>query len=153
MHRAPEFHLAPSRRPRFKHVVLMVAVLIVAGGATARAQTTQQAGDQNQSGANAPKSKTAADPAAPKSQGAPASSSASTPPASPASTPSGTAPASKPAATQQNLPAKSANMVWVNTDSGVYHMRETRWYGKTKKGKYMTEADAIRAGYKPAKKE
>jgi len=153
MHRAREIHLPSSRRPRFKHIVLMVAVLIVAGGATARAQTTQQAGDQNQSGANAPKSKTAADLAAPKLQGAPASSSASTPPASPASTPSGTAPASKPAATQQPPPVRGANMVWVNTDSGVYHKRGTRWYGKTKKGKYMTEADAIRAGYKPAKKE
>ena len=129
----------------------MVALLIVAGSAPARAQTTQQAGDQSQSGGNAPKNKTAADPAAPKSQGAPAST--SIPPASPASALGSAAPASKPAATQQNLPAKSANMVWVNTDSGVYNKRGTRWYGKTKKGKYMTEADAIRAGYKPAKKE
>ena len=42
-------------------------------------------------------------------------------------------------------------MVWVNTDSGVYHKPGTRWYGKTKKGKYMTEADAIAAGYREAK--
>jgi hypothetical protein len=39
----------------------------------------------------------------------------------------------------------------VNTESGVYHTQGTRWYGKTKKGKYMLEADAIKAGYKPAK--
>src|SRR5260370_16815228 len=107
MHRAREIHLPRSRRPRFKHIVLMVAVLIVAGGATARAQTTQQAGDQNQSGANAPKSKTAADPAAPKSQGAPASSSASTPPASPATTPTATAPPPNPPATNHPPPATS----------------------------------------------
>ncbi len=44
-------------------------------------------------------------------------------------------------------------MVWVNTESGVYHKPGTRWYGKTKQGKYMTEADAIKAGYHPAKKE
>ena len=42
-------------------------------------------------------------------------------------------------------------MVWVNTESGVYHKRGTRWYGKTKKGKYMLESDAVKAGYKPAK--
>jgi len=42
-------------------------------------------------------------------------------------------------------------MVWVNTDSGVYHMANTKWYGKTKNGKYMTEADAQKAGYRAAK--
>jgi len=43
-------------------------------------------------------------------------------------------------------------MVWVNTDSGVYHQPGSRWYGKTKQGKYMSEADALKAGYKPAKR-
>ncbi len=43
-------------------------------------------------------------------------------------------------------------MVWVNLDSGVYHKEGTRWYGKTKNGKFMTEADAIKAGYKSAKR-
>ncbi len=42
-------------------------------------------------------------------------------------------------------------MVWVNIESGVYHKQGTRWYGKTKHGKYMLEADAIKVGYKPAK--
>jgi hypothetical protein len=44
-------------------------------------------------------------------------------------------------------------MVWVNTDSGVYHKEGTRYYGKTKHGKYMSEADAVKGGYRPAKKE
>ena len=43
-------------------------------------------------------------------------------------------------------------MVWVNTDSGIYHKPGTRFYGKTKQGKYMSEADAIKAGYRPAGK-
>ena len=43
-------------------------------------------------------------------------------------------------------------MVWVNTASGVYHTEGMKYYGKTKQGKYMTEADAIKAGYHPAKK-
>jgi hypothetical protein len=48
-------------------------------------------------------------------------------------------------------PANAAGVVWINTDTGVYHKQGTRWYGKTKHGKYMLEADAIKAGYKPAK--
>jgi hypothetical protein len=43
-------------------------------------------------------------------------------------------------------------MVWVNTDSGIYHKPGTRWYGKTKQGKYMTKADAVKAGYKASEK-
>jgi hypothetical protein len=53
----------------------------------------------------------------------------------------------------QNPPAKDSGMVWVNTETGVYHRPGSRWYGKTKKGKYMLESDAIKAGYKPAKPE
>jgi len=44
-------------------------------------------------------------------------------------------------------------MVWVNTDSGIYHKAGTRWYGKTKQGKYMTESEAQKAGYRAAENE
>jgi len=37
-------------------------------------------------------------------------------------------------------------MVWVNAESHIYHREGSRWYGRTKKGKYMTEADAIKEG-------
>jgi hypothetical protein len=48
--------------------------------------------------------------------------------------------------------AKSSGMVWVNTESGIYH-KGGRWYGKTKQGKFMTEDEAVRAGFKAAKNE
>jgi hypothetical protein len=57
-----------------------------------------------------------------------------------------------PSAAPQAPPANSSGMVWVNTDSGVYHKPGTRYYGKTKHGKYMLEADAIKAGYHAAGK-
>jgi competence protein ComEA len=42
-------------------------------------------------------------------------------------------------------------MVWVNLDSKVYHKEGSRWYGKTKSGKFMSEADAMKAGYTASK--
>jgi hypothetical protein len=48
--------------------------------------------------------------------------------------------------------AKSSGMVWVNLDSGVYH-KGGRWYGKTKSGKFMSEDDAKKAGYKESQKD
>ena len=45
--------------------------------------------------------------------------------------------------------AKSAGKVWVNTSSKVYH-KGGQWYGKTKQGKFMTEADAKAAGFRKA---
>jgi DNA uptake protein ComE-like DNA-binding protein len=41
-------------------------------------------------------------------------------------------------------------MVWVNLDSKRYHKETSAWYGRTKNGKYMSEADAIKAGYQMA---
>jgi hypothetical protein len=48
--------------------------------------------------------------------------------------------------------AKASGKVWVNTESGVYH-KGGRWYGKTKTGKFMTEAEAKAAGFKASQKE
>ena len=55
------------------------------------------------------------------------------------------------AAASQGTPGPG--MVWVNLGSGVYHYSNSRFYGKTKSGKYMPEADAIQAGYHAAKNE
>jgi hypothetical protein len=47
--------------------------------------------------------------------------------------------------------AKSDGKVWVNLDSGIYH-KNGRWYGKTKNGKFVTEAQAKAAGYKASQR-
>jgi Helix-hairpin-helix motif len=54
------------------------------------------------------------------------------------------------ATTAQTPP--SPGMVWVNTDTKVFHREGDKWYGNTKHGKWMTEADAVKAGYREAKK-
>ncbi len=43
-------------------------------------------------------------------------------------------------------------MVWVNLTSKSYHKEGSHWYGKTKNGKFMTEADAIKEGYHASKR-
>ena len=45
-------------------------------------------------------------------------------------------------------PGGRHGLVWVNTESHVYHKEGSRFYGKTKKGKYVSEADAIKEGDK-----
>jgi competence protein ComEA len=97
-------------------------------------------------------SSTAASDAPPPSN-PPASLSAA--PAAPAPAASAPPVAAPPAAKSapQAQPSPGSGMVWVNLDSGVYHKEGTRYYGKTKNGKYMSEADAIKAGYRAAKNE
>jgi uncharacterized RmlC-like cupin family protein len=53
--------------------------------------------------------------------------------------------------TAKNKNTTDSNLqVWVNTSSGVYHCPATRSYGATRKGEYMTEAEARKEGYRPA---
>ncbi|MGA2253601.1 MAG: helix-hairpin-helix domain-containing protein [Thermoguttaceae bacterium] len=41
-------------------------------------------------------------------------------------------------------------LVWVNKDTKIYHKEGSMWYGNTKEGSWMTEAQAIKAGNKAA---
>lgn len=51
--------------------------------------------------------------------------------------------------TAQQPPMKG--MVWVNQSTKVFHREGDRYYGNTKNGKFMSEADAVKAGYREAK--
>jgi DNA uptake protein ComE-like DNA-binding protein len=88
-----------------------------------------------------------AEPAKPATPAQPAPAPSPSPSPSAAAKPAEPA---KPAAQAQQPPVKG--MVWVNTDSGIFHREGDRWYGKTKSGKFMTEADAVKEGYREAKK-
>ena len=50
--------------------------------------------------------------------------------------------------TNSPAPGGGHGKVWVNTETHVYHKEGSRFYGTTKKGKYMTEAEAIKEGNK-----
>jgi DNA uptake protein ComE-like DNA-binding protein len=93
----------------------------------------------------------------------PTPSAAATSPAPTAAAPAAPAPSPAPSPMASSAPAKSSppaaqgspgnGMVWVNTETGVYHKEGTKYYGKTKHGKYLSEPDAIKAGYRAAKNE
>jgi hypothetical protein len=88
-----------------------------------------------------------------------AASSAPAAPPAPRPAPTAPAPPSPPAAaanartttptTAQQPPVKG--MVWVNLSTKIFHREGDRYYGNTKNGKFMTEADAVAAGYREAK--
>ena len=60
------------------------------------------------------------------------------------------APVTGSAGTATPAPGGGPGLVWVNTETHVYHKEGSRFYGTTKKGKYVSEVDAIKEGDRAA---
>ena len=89
-----------------------------------------------------------------------ASSAAAQPAPKPAPAPAAPAPAPAASSSARTTTAPTAaqqppvkGMVWVNLSTKVFHREGDRYYGNTKEGKFMAEADAVKAGYREAKME
>ncbi len=104
----------------------------------------------------APAAKPAAAPAAPA--GAAAAPAATTPaattpaattPAAPAAAATSAASKTGPHPAATAAPGGGPGMVWVSAGSKAYHCQGDKWYGTTKKGSYMTEAEAKTKGLHP----
>jgi hypothetical protein len=131
----------------------LIALIVVAAFAAAPLVYAQQAAPSPSPSAATPAKK-------PRKKAAAAASNAeATPAASPMASPAGSPAPKKKAAKALPTPLATQaaggghGMVWVNSETHVYHKENSKWYGRTKNGKYETEQDAIKEGNHSAKNE
>lgn len=114
-------------------------------GATKQGACRGHKGVKEWWGAESSKSSASSTPAASRPMPAPMA-------ASPAPSQS-SAPASSQRTSSNSLaaaPGGGPSLVWLNSDSNVYHCYGTQWYGKTKTGSYMSESEAKSKGAHPS---
>ncbi|WP_296229004.1 signal peptide protein [Ralstonia sp. UBA689] len=135
---------APAAAPAAVHAVCKDGTPYT--GATLKGACRGHGGvDKKASAASAP---AAAAPAAAMPT-APAAAPATAPAAAPAK-PAAAMPAKPAAAATGAAPGGGPDKVWANSGTKVYHCPGDRYYGKTKQGEYMTEADAKAQGMRPS---
>jgi hypothetical protein len=116
-------------------------------GATKQGACRGHKGVKQWWGAESSKSSAPSTPTATRSMPAPAPMASSPAPSQSA------APASSHRTSSSSIaaaPGGSPDLVWLNSDSNVYHCYGTQWYGKTKTGSYMSESEARSKGAHPS---